>query len=118
MGKTQFIDDYISNAKLSDDKIGILKLWRTNHKKDILFLVDYQPEFAIALASNDQGEDTLYGIKGISTSLANTLRRATPLPVEMVLLPFKGKIIYDSFINSMPIEFAAGARKSIHEMYD
>ena len=95
-----------------------MKLWRTNHKKGILFLVDYQPEFAVALTSNAQGEDTLYGVKGISTSLANSIRRVLPTSIETVLLPFKGKIVYDSFIHSLEIGFGEGAQKNIREMYE
>ena len=116
--KPELIDEYISEGKLSQDKIEILKLWRTNHKKGILFLVDYQPEFAVALTSNAQGEDTLYGVKGISTSLANSIRRVLPTSIETVLLPFKGKIVYDSFIHSLEIGFGEGAQKNIREMYE
>lgn len=95
-----------------------MKFWRTNHKKSILFLVEDQPGFAVALTANEQGEDTLYGIKGISTSLANSFRLVLPTPIETVLLPFKGKIIYDSFITSIESVFPQSDQKSIREMYD
>lgn len=77
-----------------------------------------KPEYAVAIALNEQGEDRLYGIKGISNSIANALRRDLPVQIETVLLPFKGKIIYDSFMSSMPIGFAEGARAAFNEMYD
>ncbi len=116
--KPEMIDEYIGEAELLQEKIDILKLWRKNHKKGMFFILEYQPEYAVAIASNEQGEDRLYGIKGISNSVANTLRRGLPAQIETVLLPFKGKIIYDSFISSAQIGYAEGARAVFQEMYD
>ena len=116
--KPELIDEYIRETELPQEKINILKLWRTNHKKGMLFILEYQPKYAVVIASNEQGEDRLYGIKGISNSVANTLQRNLPVQIETVLLPFKGKLIYDSFIGTMPIEFAEGAKAAFRRMYD
>lgn len=84
-----------------------------------MFLVlEYQPEFAVAIAPNENGEDRLYGIKGISNSVANVLRRDLPVQIETVLLPFKGKIVYDSYMSSMQISYAEGAKALFRSMYD
>lgn len=114
----EMIDEYISETELPQEKINILKLWRTNHKKGMLLLLEYQPEYAVAIAPNEEGEDRLYGIKGISSSIANALQRDLPVEIETVLLPFKGKIIYDSFMSSMSIGFAEGAKAAFLEMRD
>jgi len=116
--KPELIDEYISEAELPQEKIDILKQWRANHKKGMFFILEYQPEYAVVIAPNEQGEDRLYGIKGISNSVANTLQRKLPSQIETVLLPFKGKIIYDSFMGAMPIGFAEGAKAAFREMYD
>ncbi|MHB1485562.1 MAG: YecA family protein [Saccharofermentanales bacterium] len=116
--KPELIDEYISESELTQEKINILKLWRTNHRKVMIFILEYLQEYAVAIASNEKGEDRLYGIKGISNSLANTLQRALPTQAETVLLPFKGKIIYDSFLSTMPIGFAEGAKAAFREMHD
>jgi hypothetical protein len=60
----------------------------------------------------------LYGIKGISRSFADVMQRELPAQFETVLLPFKDKIIYDSFISSMPIGFAEGAKRMFREIYE
>lgn len=116
--KPELIDEYISETELPQEKIDILKLWRSKHKIGMLIILEYRPEYAVALTSNEQGEDRLYGIKGISNSVAHTLRRDLPAQIETVLLPFKGKIIYDSFISSMSIGFGEGAKAAFNEMYD
>ena len=113
----KLIDEYIDKTDLSKDKIDILKLWRTNYKEGIFFIIKYQPEYAVAIAPSEQGEDRLYGIKGISNSLSNTLRQKLPSPVKTVLLPFNGKIIYDSFIETIPIGYGEGAMSIFNEMY-
>jgi hypothetical protein len=116
--KPEIIDEYISEIQLPQETIEILNLWRKNHKKGMFIILEYQADYAVVIASNEQGEDRLYGIKGISNSIANTLRRELPALFETVLLPFKGKIIYDSFFYPMEIGFADGAKAAFQEMYD
>ncbi|NLP14667.1 MAG: hypothetical protein GX383_09405 [Clostridium sp.] len=116
--KPELIDEYINETELPQEKIDILKLWRTKHKKGMLIILEYRTEYAVAIAPNEQGEDRIYGIKGISNSVSNTMRRGLPAQIETVLLPFKGKIIYDSFISSMQIGFGEGAKAAFREMYD
>lgn len=114
----ELIDEYISTAELPQEKSTILKLWRNKHKKGMFFILEYQREYAVIIGPNEQGEDRLYGIKGISDSVANTLQRNLPAQMETVLLPFKGKIIYDSFMSTMSIEYGAGMKAAFREMYD
>ena len=115
--KPELIDEYINKAELSQEKIDILKLWRMKHKKGMFLVLEYQPEYAVVIAPNEQGEDRLYGIKGMSNSLANILRQDLPVMIETVLIPFKGKIIYDSYIGTFPIGYAKGAKALFGEMH-
>lgn len=112
------IDDYLDAVALSDDKSELLKSWRDHHKRGMFFLVDYKPEYAVVIGSNEHKEDRLYGIKGISRPLSDAMQRELPIQFETVLLPYKGNIIYDSFMSSMPIGFAEGAKKAFREMYE
>ncbi|MDW7668452.1 MAG: SEC-C metal-binding domain-containing protein [Bacillota bacterium] len=114
----ELIDEYISETNLDKEKVDVLKLWKTNHKKGMFILLEYQQDYAVALAPNEKGEDRLYGIKGISNSISNVLRRPLPLTIETVILSFKGKIIYDSFMIPMPVTYGKGARAAFKEMYD
>jgi hypothetical protein len=50
--------------------------------------------------------------------MAAVLKKDLPAQAEGVLLPFKGKIIYDSFLNTMSIKLMEGARKFVQELYD
>lgn len=57
-------------------------------------------------------------LKGISNSVEYTLNRSLPAQIETILLPFKGKIIYDSFMYSVPVSFGEGTKLSLREMYE
>lgn len=112
------IDEYINEIELSQEKIDILMLWRARFKKGMFTILEYHPEYAVAIGADEQGKDKLYGIKGISNSIANVLQRELPVQVEAVLLPFEGNIIYDSFMESLPIRYGEGAKVLFREIYD
>jgi hypothetical protein len=114
----ELIDEHICKSELSQEKISILNLWKTNHKKVIMIILEYQKEYALGLFSDENSEDRIYGIKGISNSIAVTLQRKLPVTVETVLLPFKGMIVYDSFLSTMPLTYGEGAMAMFHEIYD
>jgi hypothetical protein len=112
-----YIDDYAVTANLPEEKTTLLRSWSGNHKKGMFFIVDYKPEYAVLLGGED-GVDILYGVKGISRSLADAMQRELPTSIETVLLPFKDRIIYDGFVSAMPIHYADGAKQMFGEMYD
>jgi hypothetical protein len=109
------IDKYLAAEKLSPEKAGLLKSWRDHHKKGMFFLLEYTPEYAVILVPGNDGDDRLYGVKGMTNSLAGVMRRRLPVQLETVLLPFRDKIIYDSFINTMAIHLGEGILKAIGE---
>ncbi|KPU44462.1 hypothetical protein OXPF_19560 [Oxobacter pfennigii] len=52
----ELIDEYINVSELPQEKTDILKLWKTKHKKGMFFILEYQPEYAVAIAPDAQGE--------------------------------------------------------------
>ena len=111
------INDYISSASLPKSKIELLQSWRDHHIKGMFFLMEYTPEYAVLMGSDKKKGDILYGIKGISRSIADTVQRDLPVQLETVLLPFKDKIIYDGFLSSMQLSFGKNIREAFFEMY-
>ena len=114
----KLIDDYLDAVKLPEDKAELLRSWRDHHQKGLFFVVDYKPEYAVAIGYNEQREGRLYGINGISRPLSDAMQSELPKAFETVLLPFKGKIIYDSFVRLLPIRYGEGAKKALREMYE
>ena len=111
------IDEYLATVSLPKEKAELLKSWRNHHIKDMFLLVDHKAEYSILVGSDKKEKDTLFGVKGISRSLANVLPYELPIHVETVLLPFKDKIIYDSLIGTRNISFGNGAKEMFAEMY-
>ena len=114
----EYIDEYISTAKLPQEKVEILRRWREKHIKGGFLIVEYQEKYAVLVGSDEEGKDCLYGVKGISNSVSNAMRARLPAMVETVLLPFKGKIVYDSYMGSFPVGFMEGALNSLNRIYE
>ena len=65
------------------------------------------------------GDDSrVYGVLGLYDSLEEVLYgRKLPVMVQAVLLPFKGKIVYDGMLSGYNIYFGRGIRSSLNEEY-
>ncbi|MFO8191913.1 MAG: SEC-C metal-binding domain-containing protein, partial [Bacillota bacterium] len=116
--KPEMIDDYISETDLSKEKVETLKLWREKHIVGDFIFLHHQQEYTIVLELNEQNDNRVYAVKGISRSIPNTLNRELPVRGEAVLIPFKGHIIFDSFLNSYSISFGKGIKASFNEWYE
>lgn len=113
------IDKYleIKSNSLPAEQIEILKLWSTRYKKGLFFVLEYQSEYTLMLEINEVGVNRLYGVKGISNAIEFTLQRNVPVSIETVLLPFKGMIIYDSFMASLSMTFGEGAKSELRDLH-
>lgn len=60
----------------------------------------------------------VYGVLGLYDSLEDVIHgRVLPVMVEAVLLPFKGRIVYDGLLRWSNVYFGRGIRSSLHEKY-
>lgn len=63
-------------------------------------------------------DDYAYGVLALNDPLDAVLRyESPPIMVEAVLLPFKGKIIYDGMLMPYNVRFGSGYRSSFNESY-
>ena len=111
------IDHYIRDMALPQEEIDLLRSWRTKFWIDKFLIVEYRDEYAVFLGTNSEGENRLYGVKGISEPVSSVIQSPLPVLVEAVLLPFKDKLIYDSFLKPLPVSFGDGARALFEEMH-
>ncbi len=64
------------------------------------------------------GNDGLYGVVGLVSPIKDVFPSfALPRYARVALLPFEGKIIYDSLLYTYNITFGSGARKRFNEEY-
>lgn len=65
------------------------------------------------------GEDSkVYGVLALQDSLEEMFYgRPLPIMIQAVLLPFKGKIVYDGLLSSYNVYFGSGIRSGLREEY-
>ena len=79
--------------------------------QDRFYIVKLYKKYAVFMT-----DDALYGVYGISHSLEGMVPHL-PAMVEAVLLPFRGKYVYDGYLLGSNIYFGAGYRRSINETF-
>jgi len=113
----EFIAEGISAGTLSDEETDLLQAWEHYHIQGKYFLVKYLPEAAVLMSMDRDKEVRLYAVKGVTNSIAGALRRKLPMMLETVLLPFKDRIVYDSFMTSHAIEFSDNVTSIVEAEY-
>jgi hypothetical protein len=58
-----------------------------------------------------------YGVVGLKSTLEEVVGPQLPVMVDAVLLPFNGKIVYDSMLYPYSISFGSGIRRSVANDY-
>jgi len=102
---------------LTDKEIELFQLWEKHHIMDKFVLFKYEPEYAVFMHSIDEKNTKLYAVKGLKTSIAEMMHRKLPIMLNTVLLPFEGKIVYDSFISSYHLSFGGGIMEVLEKDY-
>ena len=111
----EFIDG--DGAGFADDEKVILASWRKFFVKDRFFVIKHLKDYSVLMSSDEEAK--LYGVIGISNPFEVTLRRDyVPCLVEAVLLPFKGRIIFDSFLAPYNIVMGRGIKATVTESYN
>jgi hypothetical protein len=112
------IDRFLARQKEFDQtESAIIADWRSSFVKGRFLVVKHLTRYS-ALMPFESGTDSdlVYGVHGISDPLSLPLPQ-TPCLAELVLLPFQGKIIYDSFVGVVPVSFGPGIRASAKQWY-
>jgi hypothetical protein len=65
----------------------------------------------------ERGEPLAYGVLGLASPIEDVIPLPPPCLVQATLLPFEGKIIYDSLLVGYNISFGSGIRSSMNETY-
>lgn len=115
----QLIDDFLHDnefGELNEIEHGILKDWRNNFIKDEFIVMKHLKTYSVFMTFDTPVK--LYGVCGISNPIKDTAPYEVPYMVDAVLLPFKGKIIYDSFLGTYPVSFGKGYRESMKKAYE
>jgi hypothetical protein len=102
-------------ANLPPEALQIVQSWQRRVAGEF-YILRYLQRHTIFLSA---GEDArVYGVLGLYDHLeAVMLGRPLPIRVRGVLLPFKGRVVYDGLLESYAITFGSGIRSELNELY-
>jgi hypothetical protein len=112
----ELIDSFVAENpfKFKHGELNIIKNWK-NFVKDKFLIVSHTKDYTIFLKTDK--EPKAYGVLGLYDEIWDIIGPYSPILVETVLLPFKGKIIHSGILHSFSIQFGSGIRKSIEADY-
>lgn len=108
------IDSYVKEnpLELSTDELEIISTWK--HFVQGNFHIERFLKRCAIFIENDE----VYGVLGLHQSFDEIIHRSRlPLYVQAVLLPFKGKIIYDGLFQAHNVFFGSGIKSDLKESY-
>jgi len=109
------IDDYLKEnpGALSPEHLGIVSSWKGFIKGEF-FILRHLKKYSIFIGNKDQ----VYAVLGLTDSLEDIVPPFTlPAIVDTILLPFKGRIIYDGLLQGYNVSFGSGYRSDLNYIY-
>jgi len=108
------IDEYLQSEKLDSESFEIVSSWKKFIHKTFVIIRQLK-KHCIFL---DDDEDIVYGVKGISNPIGEHIPRY-PFICEVFLIPFKDKIVYDTFVNApyMNVSIVGNMKKGVNDKY-
>ncbi|MBX0327765.1 hypothetical protein K2Z83_08755 [Oscillochloris sp. ZM17-4] len=101
-------------AGLSAEDLAVVKGWDAR-VRGTFYVFRQLKKHAILIP--ERGEPLAYAVLGLASPIEDVIPMPPPCMVEATLLPFEGKIIYDSLLVGYSISFGAGIRGSLNETY-
>ena len=103
------LDDFIeeSSGNLSEEDIEIIQGFKC-FRQGTFYVVKLTKKYAYFL-----GEKYVYGVHALGDPFQTFWGNSLPVMIETVLLPYKGKIVYDGFVQNYSVRFGKGIRDSI-----
>jgi len=107
------LDEYIkeNSGDLSGDDKDIIRDFKY-FKQGNFYVVKLTKKYAMFL-----GDKYVYGVQALNDPFETFWGNNLPVMVQAVLLPYKGKIIYDGILANYAVRFGSGIRKSIKNDY-
>ena len=115
--EVSLIDEYLNaDSAISDDERNILLGWKKRVTGDFI-LLKHLARYSVFM--DFKGDDpNLYGVVGLTSELSELFPQAVmPIMVNATLLPFKGRIIYDSLFTAKNVRFGGGYKSNFNETY-
>ena len=114
----ELIDEFVKEnpAKLKADNLEIIASWK-HAVVGKFYVFRYLAKYTVFLGSGGS-PNKAYGVLGLADPLEEVIGPYLPRLIEAVLLPFRGKIVYDGLVSGYNITFGGGVKRSLNEEYE
>ena len=109
----EFVEDNPTNLKA--DALEIVVTWK-HAVVGKFYVFRYLKKYTVFLTSGGS-PNKAYGVLGLADPLEEVIVPSLPRLVTTVLLPFRGKIIYDGLVSGYNITFGGGIKRTLNEEY-
>lgn len=118
MKNIYIIDEFVKSnpCNFTVSELDIIKSWK-NHVNGTFFVVNYTKDGAIFMEEAEK-DPKAYLVLALETPLWEIVPILPPVRVAAVLLPFKGRIVYDGMINADRIFFGSEMARSVKAISD
>ena len=116
LAHVDLIESFVAEnpAHLTEDELNIVRSWR--HLVAGKFYVFRElAKYTFFLSSTEPA--IAYGVLALAQPFEELVGPYLPVLTQTVLLPFKGRIVYDGLLNSYRISFGPGIRRSLNESF-
>ncbi len=109
----EIIDEYVrvNPEKYGEDKIEIVRSWKKFIKSGDYFIERVLKKYAVFI-----GENKVYGVVGLHDEIGDVVP-FVPFYCRALLLPFKGKIIYDGLLEGYKVSLGTAIKHDLKETY-
>ena len=116
LANTDLIEVFVDQNPfdLPEEELDVVLSWR-HHVAAEFYIFRYLKKYTVFLSTDEQ--PIAYGVLALSQPFQEMMGPYLPVWTETVLLPFKGRIVYDSLLYSYNVSFGPGIRRSLNESY-
>lgn len=110
----ELIDNFIEEnpQNFSKENLSLISSWKKNIGGKF-YIERFLKKYAVLIQ-----EEKVYGVLGLHQGFDELVHRSNlPLYANVILLPFKGKIIYDGLLGHHNIYFGGGIKRNLKEIY-
>jgi Domain of unknown function (DUF6398) len=115
-GRLDLIESFVDEnpARLPAEELDIVRSWR-HLVAGKFYIFRELKKYTVFLSTGDP--TIAYGVLAFSQPFEELVGPYLPVLTETVLLPFKGKIVYDGLMTGYGISFGPGIRRSLAESF-
>ena len=107
-----FVDE--NPEKLASDELDIVLSWR-QQVSGTFYAFRQLKNYMVFLSSSDP--PIAYGVTALTDPFEDLIGRFLPQMTDTVLLPFKGRIVYDGLLSGYNISFGGGVKRMLNDSY-